>query len=96
MCFSVILSQSMSHKKARGRPSVTEYSPFDPEKDADVLRKAMKGLGMISSLKVLIVLTRNKGCRGIQTSTCWAKVVLGFDKSLELVCLEIWYIETTC
>lgn len=36
---------SSTTSSSRGRPSVVAYSPFDGKKDAEVLRKAMKGLG---------------------------------------------------
>ncbi|KXJ26438.1 annexin A5 [Exaiptasia diaphana] len=49
--------------KPRGRASVVPYSPFDGKKDADVLRKAMKGLGCDSKAIMYLLCTRTNSQR---------------------------------
>lgn len=52
------VSSSSSTKQPRGRPSIKELANFDAQKDAEVLRNAMKGLGCDSKAITGLLCTR--------------------------------------
>ncbi|XP_031556011.1 annexin-B12-like isoform X2 [Actinia tenebrosa] len=79
MASSVLCSSKPS---SRGRPSVTAYSPFDGKKDAEVLRKAMKGLGCDNKAITYLLCSRTNAQR--QRISIEYKTIYGRDLMKDL------------